>query len=104
MPTREVVSQFAQAESQALGEGPVQDSTDPTPQSLLDKHHNLAARPNNAAAQNFAPSDNGTLKTEQHRTGAQTSTTQDHKPDEATAVVGKMDKDAGSKKTDKGGK
>ncbi|KAH6975322.1 hypothetical protein BKA56DRAFT_618834 [Ilyonectria sp. MPI-CAGE-AT-0026] len=59
MPTREVLSQFAQSESEATGLGPVQDTTDPTPQSLLERHQNLAARPNNPTYHPPAPSNDG---------------------------------------------
>ncbi|KPM36599.1 hypothetical protein AK830_g9953 [Neonectria ditissima] len=90
MPTREVVSQFAQAESQALGEGPVVDSADHVPQSLLDKHHNLAARPNNPTSQNPAPPDDETHQTGQNRvkvTGARTQTSNENKTEEEKKSV-----------------
>ncbi|KAH7141377.1 hypothetical protein B0J13DRAFT_623741 [Dactylonectria estremocensis] len=48
MPSNEVLHQFGQSEPDATGIGPVQDTTDRTPQGLLEMHRKLAAKPNSS--------------------------------------------------------
>ncbi|KAF7551093.1 hypothetical protein G7Z17_g5246 [Cylindrodendrum hubeiense] len=69
MPSREVFSQFVQSEYEATGLGPVQNTTDPTPQGLLDRHQNLAARPNKSSYHPSAPPDDGRFQANQARSG-----------------------------------
>ncbi|KAH6995039.1 hypothetical protein EDB80DRAFT_156388 [Ilyonectria destructans] len=108
MPTREVLSQFAQSESEATGLGPVQDTTDPTPQSLLERHQNLAARANNPTYHPAAPSNNGATQASQDRvrsTGARTpsSLAAEIEAQIKRVADGKMEKkDQGDKEIKKG--
>lgn len=45
MPTREVLPHFS-SKPHATGDGPINEHADHVPQSLIDRHKNLAARPN----------------------------------------------------------
>ncbi|KAI5468065.1 hypothetical protein BGZ63DRAFT_42650 [Mariannaea sp. PMI_226] len=46
MPTREIITQFNQFDSNAMGVGPINEHANHIPQSLLNRHTNLAAKPN----------------------------------------------------------
>ncbi|KAH6889733.1 hypothetical protein B0T10DRAFT_561318 [Thelonectria olida] len=73
MPTREVLSYFSNAGPQATGVGPIYEHIDHIPQSLLDRHNNLAAKPNKSTC--FSPDARRTTPEEQDRvrsTGART--------------------------------
>ncbi|KAH7247029.1 hypothetical protein NW759_007803 [Fusarium solani] len=73
MPSREVVQHFEDVVKEATGEGPVQEITTETPQSLITKHKCLAARPSaQSCPQHY---DDGRLQPDQNRvqsTGART--------------------------------